>query len=511
MKRIAVIAAACIIALCAVQGAVAEGKKDAPAAAGQPEKIKIFANFNPEVLETDTRIFAEAEKALGVKIEFEIPPSASYNERTQIMLAGGDYPQLVLFNDTNDKIYIDAVNSGAVLPIGKYVAASPNLQKYSYKVSWDAMKVKGDGEIYGMPRTSIARADGFIVRRDWLNKVGLGSIKDGEAVTLDQFTEILRRFSKNDPDGNGKNDTYGFAQAAGGDGSLPVIGQVEWAFDLTGWRQYSDEAAKYLDPKFSRNKDNYKRAIEYSAALWKEGLFDPDFPVVKREASIQRFKQGITGVIGEFAGWIPQYVDDIKKLDPSVELGYIVGIKNSKGVVQGGSFGTGTWGVWGVMNSAKKPEKVVALVDWLLGDQGWEYLKYGVEGVTFKTENGVRVPTADYNKWNSVGWNRRFVRRNDDPDFFIPLNMTEANKVKIKAYIATCIQQASFSMDRGYRPPVANDPRLIDYNKKWLEGISKMVVGADSTAGFGALLDGWYKNGGDEYVKQMNEFIAKSQ
>jgi putative aldouronate transport system substrate-binding protein len=332
-----------MIALLAIQGLSAEGQKEAPASAAQDYKVKIFANWNPEVNEADFEIFKIAEKDLGLKIEFEIPPSASYNERMQIMLASGDYPNLVLFNDTNDKIFIDAVNSGAVIPITKQVAAAPNLQKYSYKVSWDAMQVKGDGQIYGMPRTSIARQDGFFVRRDWLNKVGLGSIKDGQAVTPEEFAEILRRFTKNDPDGNGKADTYGFAAAAGADGNLGIL--YGPAFDLIGWREYTDEPFKYLDPQYSKTKDNFKRAIDYTAALWKEGLIDPDFPVVKRDASIQRFKQGVTGVIGEFAGWMPQYQSDMVKLNPKVELTYIVGIKNSKGVVSGGSFGTGTWGV----------------------------------------------------------------------------------------------------------------------------------------------------------------------
>ena len=102
------------------------------------------------------------EKANNVKIELEIPPSTNYDERLQIMLAGGDYPEVVLFPSEGSKILLDAVKNGVLIPLNQYLEKAPNLIKYSYDISWDSLKLAGDDNIYGIPRTSIARADGYI-------------------------------------------------------------------------------------------------------------------------------------------------------------------------------------------------------------------------------------------------------------------------------------------------------------------------------------------------------------
>ncbi|MFD0717029.1 hypothetical protein [Paenibacillus sp. GCM10027626] len=43
------------------------------------------------------------------------------------------------------------------------------------------------------------------IRKDWLDNVGIDKLPE----TLDEYHEVLRRFTFNDPDQNGKNDMYG--------------------------------------------------------------------------------------------------------------------------------------------------------------------------------------------------------------------------------------------------------------------------------------------------------------
>ena len=42
------------------------------------------------------------------------------------------------------------------------------------------------------------------------------------------------------------------------------------------------------------------------------------------------------------------------------------------------------------------------------------------------------------------------------------------------------------------------------------QAISKIVTGAQPVDSWDAVLDGWYKAGGEAYIKQMNEFIART-
>ena len=65
-------------------------KTDTPQATG-PVPVKIFANFTPAEMSNADKAWTEAaEKATNTKITYEIPPSANYNERLNVMLASGE-------------------------------------------------------------------------------------------------------------------------------------------------------------------------------------------------------------------------------------------------------------------------------------------------------------------------------------------------------------------------------------------------------------------------------------
>ena len=62
-----------------------------------------------------------------------------------------------------------------------------------------------NGVCYGLDQPgTIVRNEGILIRKDWLDKLGLKVPK-----TTDEFFEVMKAFTFKDPDGNGKNDTYG--------------------------------------------------------------------------------------------------------------------------------------------------------------------------------------------------------------------------------------------------------------------------------------------------------------
>lgn len=509
MKRLWTAALALVLALSAWP-LLATGKAEGPAAGpAQPYSFRIFAYFRQQQMsDADKAIFEAVEKANNVKIVWETPPSSSYQERLQLMLAGGNYPEVVYFESTGDRVFLDAVKNGAVIPVTKYLKYMPNFTKYSYKESWDYFKVLGDADIYALPRTSIARADGYYVRKDWLSKLGI-SVPEGGPIGYNEFNDLLRRFTKDDPDGNGKPDTYGFGPSTDSLGNMGPI--LTSTFGMVGWQKYEGDDYPYMNLQFSRKNPGYKKALAHTAQLWKDGLVDPDWPVVKGEQAIVRFKQGVTGMQGAFAGWTYQYIQDMQKINPKVALTYITAVKDPEGKqVAAGAFGTGTWGMWAVTNSVKEKdaEKLFSTIDWFLGDQGWLVSKYGPEGLMWTAKDGAKAPT---DKYSTDVWIRNMFRRNNDPEFFIPLNIPPDMQPTIKGWLAACIAQARFSLDMGFRPAAVNDPKYIDYQKTMNQAISKIVTGAQPVDSWDAVLDGWYKNGGEDYMKQMNAFIVKNQ
>lgn len=467
-------------------------------------QIKIFCQNDKSQPTEEEKIFLEKwESAVNMKLEFELAPSNNYLESLQIMLASKSYPDVIMFLNPFDKVFLDSVDNGVIIPLNKYLDNAPNINKYSYAASWDALKVKGDGNIYAIPRTTIIRADGYVVRQDWLDNVGL-SIPDDGIVTLDEFQEILKRFTLNDPDKNGKNDTFGFAASLNDTGYLEPI--IVWPFGINGWQKAQGGPYQYMNPIYDRESNQYKDALAYTASLYQKGFIDPDMPLNKRETSIQRFKQGIDGVVYDFAGTMMAYLTDMKQNNPNVKLTYITGIKDRQGDVKCGVGGTGIWGCYGITQKAENPKKILKAFDWLLSDEGWNFVKYGVENVTYTVVDGKAVPNEHMSKYSLP---LKFVRRNNDLDFFINSNTPEEQKKEIRHWIEQCESHVILTKDRGYCPPVSYTPAYLDYAKIMSKEVSKIITGDSPVDAYDNLLNGWYQAGGMDYIEQMNEYINK--
>jgi multiple sugar transport system substrate-binding protein len=89
---------------------------------------------------------------------------------------------------------------GIILPVDKapYTGAL-TLTDQAWK---SAVDIKG--QAYAVPFS--AQANVLLVRKDWLDKLGLQPPK-----TWDDVESVAKAFTTGDPDGDGKNDTYGLA------------------------------------------------------------------------------------------------------------------------------------------------------------------------------------------------------------------------------------------------------------------------------------------------------------
>ncbi len=470
-------------------------------------EFTLLGNLKTELEEVDELYFAAVEEATNTKINIELPPASSYTERLQMMIASTEYADVTLFPSHTDKVFVDACRDGVFIRLNEMLEDCPNIMAHTYDISWETLQIlrdDGDDSIYAVPRTSIARADGYTLRKDWLDAVGYTDYTEGDTMTIDQLKEILTLFTYNDPDGNGIDDTYGFGTYADVDGNIDVF--FSQAFGLGGWGEYDGEI---IDLRRSRDHDNYKRALQFSQELWAEGLVDPDAPTIQGDVALDRLKKGVTGVYAEFAGWMTMHEDEMKELDPDAELIYVPAIVENEGdVYSAGAFSIGFWGQWAIANTAEKPERILQVFDYMLSDEGWPSTNYGPEGYSWNEENGVAVPTENYTQ-DFAG--RNILRRNDDPGFFVSLDQSAENRERIENLIDICIDQYVFSLDQGYRPAISDDPTFIDYEKNMKVQISKIVVGELPVDEWDAILDGWYDAGGETYVEQMRAYIESTR
>jgi len=486
------------------------GEKKKPVDSSEKVTIKVFSS---EVSDTDA---SEAwidvvEKKFNVDLQFEVVPSTSYKERLQIMLAGGDYPDLILFKNPGDTEYTQAIDNGILAPLDDYMDLMPDLKDWTYEYAWDAMKKDGEGPIYGIPRSTLVRTDTFIIRKDWLENLGI-PVPENNELTLDEFYEILRAFTFDDPDGNGKKDTYGIATYS--DTTKGFILPVTETFNLTGWQKAKKgEGYAYMNPQYAKKDSSYKDALEFNRKLYTEGIIDPESPVITTYVNhTDRFKRGIVGVVREFGGRYTTYRENLKDLFPESEICMVTKIIDDKGkpAKTPTDYNNGCYGLWGISSTCEHPERVVEILNWIVSDEGWPMARDGIEGVSYTMENGVMVPNPDAG--GNIG--RSITRRNTDADFYLPAvgeDVTEEDRELMRQLMKEQQEIYVMSLDRGYTPAAATAPKFMDYQTTYIKAVTEILTGTREVSEYDKILDDWYKNGGKEYVEEMNEYIKKME
>lgn len=450
----------------------------------------------------------KVEEACNVEIEWQLPAGSAYEDNLQLMLLDDEKPDAVIMPDNWRSLpsFIDACKNGTIMNLKDLVGNYPNIMEYTAPISWVALDVVGDGGIYGIPRSTMIRSDGFLMIEQWIDALGI-DYTEGEYLTLDEWYDILYKFTYGDPDGNGINDTFGLKAYANSDGSLAT--GVEHAFGIgDGW-VYEEESGMYMAPKFSKANDTYKRYLTFMNKLWTNGVIDPDAFTLDLSAANDRQKLNMYGCYMEFAGWC-----DVKADDEDGRTTIILpGVVENKGDPYGyGNFSTGIWCQWCITDNCERPDKVLEVFDYLLSDEGWEMaVANGVEGYNYtKSADGEYdyslqdALTEDQKNANPV---KAIVRRSTGADFFVSRAYDAETRARLEKYIGIAVENAIISADRGYVPEIAKDSAFIEYQAWMIDEINKIIVGEKPIDYYDELLDGWYEVGGQSYVDDMNAYI----
>lgn len=160
--------------------------------------LPIFKTNYPK---DDSPVAAKLEELTNTNIHFEWVPNASYTDKFNITLASGKLPDIIYVGDVKASSFVNAARSGAFWEVGPYLKDYPNLSQANPVILNNSAI---DGKNYGIYRGRALGRNGVVFRKDWLEKLGLETPQ-----TVDEFYNMLKAFKEQDPDGNGKDDTYG--------------------------------------------------------------------------------------------------------------------------------------------------------------------------------------------------------------------------------------------------------------------------------------------------------------
>ncbi len=323
---------------------------------------------------------------LKINLKVVLLPSTQGDQDTKINAAAASNSLPDIFMASRD-VWYKLVQAGLVAKVDDLLPLMPVRTKTHYSDPDRNRLVTLDGSMYGLPDPgAMAMTDGLVIRQDWLDKLGLKA-----PTTMDEFMTVAKAFTTQDPDGNGKADTFGYCGFIDGSG-LTAMGlgpRFDWIYGAYGpagvWNLTSAAA-------FGLNARNpgYMQATQFIANMIKEGVIDPDWPTLKKDEFRARWKQGSCGMMIEnFAALSTQ--SNYKAFDENFPDGQWAVLPPPKGPNGDSSDGTVILSarIYAVSQraiDAGKGPAIARLLEWMANDEGYYLLGFGQKGINYNLD-----------------------------------------------------------------------------------------------------------------------------
>lgn len=332
-------------------------------------------------------IWTEIQKKTGVEIEFTGAPYSGYNEKLNLMINTNDVPDIFFYVPQDGSAYSKWVDQGLILNLDDYVkddSVYPNLYKIIHAPEYRNIKYSGIHTL--VPRLEALNNWTIYIRKDWLDHVGLSAPS-----TLDEFYEVCKAFTEDDPDGNGVDDTYGLGGQKDYYWFMPLysawVEKPEWSYN-------QDKTAL----EFMSYKPEYKEFLAYISKLYADGFMIKDFYTKNDDQKIEDFTSGKVGILFHNAEtYLETIVDRALTINPKAEIDVIANPKGPAGVNMHGW--DGMWGGYSISADCKNPEAALKVLDYLSSEDGSMLRLNGIEGVHYtKGEDGMISVSAENEK-----------------------------------------------------------------------------------------------------------------
>ena len=250
-----------------------------------------------ETVDDNSWIQLYKENGVNLEVIYNVDASQKEEKLAQTIMSG-DYPD---FMDVNPKNFTGWAEQGIFhdLTEGYEKYASDEVKAYYNSEAGErALKAATvDGKLYGMP--AIATPNDTMpllwIRKDWLDNLGLDIPE-----TIDDFYEVARAFTEDDPDQDGQNNTYGLA--LNGKEVFHVVGDVASFFEMFGAQPgHFSNVVPFIDvdghAAFGGAKsDEMKEGLTLIRDMYDNGFISKDFITAGQDQIEQDMAAGKVGM-----------------------------------------------------------------------------------------------------------------------------------------------------------------------------------------------------------------------
>jgi putative aldouronate transport system substrate-binding protein len=273
-----------------------------------------FFGYTEEQTVSKNVVYEIWERAMGIKFVNKIETSSeAYDQQVKLAILSNDLPDVI---GTSAADIDEMIKNDMIVDLAPYIAkymdptVAAKLNAFDGAL-YDAVR-RGD-KIYGIPATS--NVEGSLrtmwIRKDWLEKVGKEVPK-----TMEEVIELAISFTKDDPDGNGKNDTWGLPIDK--DITSSLLNTYEIVANAYGYyptKRLQDTNGKFI---LGSMDPGLKDVVKIFSDLFEAGAIDPEF-------TSKNFMQVDEGVAAAKYGlWLGVFW---KPVDPGFQTTYKEGVE----------------------------------------------------------------------------------------------------------------------------------------------------------------------------------------
>jgi putative aldouronate transport system substrate-binding protein len=435
------------------------------------------------------------DKKFNVDLQIQWVPNANFAEKLSVVAASGKMPDAIRLDSG---AFLKWVDEGVFLDLQPYLSEYPTLKSIAQPEEWSILNPPG--KIYGIPIYETAQ-NSLYVRSDWMANLGI-PMPDAKDFTIDKFYEIAKAFTTQDPDKNGKQDTFGFSAL----GNSLQLGdpQLLAAFGIAnGWKKENGT----LVPMQTQAKE-WTQFLTFMHKAYEEGVLDKDF--ITNTNFNDKYAQGKVGfAIDMHYQFSQQTNQQLQKIAPNAKFVELV-----PPIGQNGVRGTKT-PTSGMLKLAlskdmdeKKRQRMLEMLNWWVSPEGEDIIKNGIEGVHYQKKADGSYEMTDALKAEGEGrqsllWN--WMLRGNSNTFNIYKWSDPKWSSEMEKSISNAKQYPYKNASDGYlssSDTFTKQGKALD--DKFLQTVLEIIAGKKPVDSIDAAISDWKKNGGDKIIQEVN-------
>ena len=249
---------------------------------GEDVTLTIFAGLVANTVESFDRSVNQTtqivENDTGLKLEFVEAPADGVDEKLNLLLNSGDYPNVIMYKGIKKTAMNMYAQEEIFIPLDEYISeeTTPNtLELFDYSPAAKAYVTGSDGLIYSLPDYNEAYHCMFGEARVWYSMPFMAQYEAGVPQTTAELKTFMQWIKENDVNGNGDpNDEIPLAFRKENADRF-----IRWAsnfYQIHPYENYRVDVDNGGDIVACFTTPEYKMALEFLNDLYTSGLILED-------------------------------------------------------------------------------------------------------------------------------------------------------------------------------------------------------------------------------------------